>query len=466
MDETDKDFEAPRRAALRSAIAGRLNAARHELLDLTTRNRLISTTRHSRSSRLIEVSNANGSQVYRELVTEGRAVGFAPREPEDDFIGFGPEVEDDTADGPVRSRREMRLQTSLTAEGLRTRLLGLHLDAKTFEEEQGVGILYVAIGFLKWYEAPNSDVERYAPLILVPVNLDRGTARERFKLRWNQEDPAPNLSVIAMLREQAVTLPEWEDQEDLDPEVYFESVTAAVSDQPRWAVEPNDVVVGFFSFAKFLMYRDLDAEHWPEHAAIDGHTIVSALLGDGFEVPDRLLPEEGNLDEHLPSLTTLHVLDADSSQSVVIEEARRGRNLVVQGPPGTGKSQTIANIIAAAVDEGHKVLFVAEKMAALDVVKRRLDAVGVGDMCLELHSKKANKREVLQELNRTWLLGSPSGAANRDLTDTLDSVRQHLSAHPARLQPARHDAAYAVRGYGPSREAPPHGGSADGHRTS
>jgi hypothetical protein len=159
----------------------------------------------------------------------------------------------------------------------------------------------------------------------VPVNLDRGTARERFKLRWNQEDPAPNLSVIAMLRrEHAITPPEWEDQEDLDPEVYCESVTAAISDQPRWAVEPNDVVVGFFSFAKFLMYRDLDAEHWPEHAAIDGHAIVSALLGDGFAVADRLLPEEGNLDEHLPSATTLHVLDADSSQSVVIEEARRG----------------------------------------------------------------------------------------------------------------------------------------------
>jgi hypothetical protein len=203
----------------------------------------------------------------------------------------------------------------------------------------------------------------------VPVSLDRGTARERFKLRWNQEDPAPNLSLIAMLRrEHAITLSDWGDQEDLDSEVYFDTVAAAISDQPRWSVEPNDVVVGFFSFAKFLMYRDLDVANWPEHASIDGHAIVSALLGDGFDVADRLLPEEGNLDEHLPSATTLHVLDADSSQSVVIEEARRGRNLVVQGPPGTGKSQTIANIIAAAVDEGQKVLFVAEKMAALDVV--------------------------------------------------------------------------------------------------
>jgi hypothetical protein len=272
----------------------------------------------------------------------------------------------------------MRPQTSLTTERLRTRLFGLHLDAKTFEEEQGVGILYVAIGFLKWYEAANSDVERYAPLLLVPVNLDRGNARERFRLRWNQEDPTANLSLIAMLRrEHGIVLPDWEEGEDLDPKAYLDSVTAVISDQPRWAVCPDDVVIGFFSFAKYLMYRDLDVTNWPEHASIEHHPVVSALLGDGFDPTDSLLSEEGNLDEHLPAATTLHVLDADSSQSVVIEEARRGRNLVVQGPPGTGKSQTIANIIAAAVNEGKKVLFVSEKMAALDVVKRRRDDLGI-----------------------------------------------------------------------------------------
>jgi hypothetical protein len=434
MNEAAPNFEAGRTTGIPSAVAAKLNAARHELLDLTTRNRLISTSRHSRSSRLIEISNANGPRIYRELVTEGRSVGFAPKDPKDDRIEPYPEAEEVGAASAVRPRREMLLQTAFTAESLRTRLLGLHLDAKTFEEEQGVGILYVAIGFLKWYEAANSDGERYAPLILVPVNLDRGTARERFQLRWNQEDPAVNLSLIAMLRrEHGIVLPEWEDEEDLEPELYFASVASAISDQPRWSVYPNDIVVGFFSFAKYLMYRDLDAANWPDHAAIDGHPVVSALLGDGFDRGDSLLPEEGNLDEHLPSATTLHVLDADSSQSIVIEEARRGRNLVVQGPPGTGKSQTIANIIAAAVDAGQKVLFVSEKMAALDVVKRRLDAVGIGDTCLELHSKKANKRAVLQELNRTWLLGSPSGGSDCHLTETLDAVRRQLSAHPARL---------------------------------
>src|SRR5438874_220784 len=314
MNETDQNLGAAKNG-IQSVIAAKLNAARDDLLDLSTRNRLISTSRHSRSSRLIEVRSADSAGIYRELVSERRAIGFAPREPENETDALSPDFEESNAS---RSSREMRLQTSLTSEGLRTRLLGLYLDANTFEEEQGVGILYVALGFLKWYEAPNSDLERYAPLLLVPVSLERGTARERFKLRWNQEDPAPNLSLIAMLRrEHGIALPECEDEEDLEPEAYFGLVAQAVADQPRWGVEPNDVVVGFFSFAKFLMYRDLDAANWPEHVAIDGHPIICALLGDGFDRADPLLPEEGNLDEHLPAATTLHVLDADSSQSVV-----------------------------------------------------------------------------------------------------------------------------------------------------
>jgi very-short-patch-repair endonuclease len=437
---TDQGMEPEALADLRlvagASIAEKLDGVRKSLLDTTTRNRLISTPRRSRSARLLEITNASGPRVYRELVTEQRSAGFAPRETadRDDFWDEAETVQEPTG--------ALRLQTSLTAEALRNRLLSLHLDAKTFEEEQGVGILYIAIGFLKWYEAPNSEVERHAPLLLVPVSLDRGTVRTRFRVRWTQEDVAPNLSLLAMLRQEfGVTLPEWDDTEDLDPETYFDDVRVAISDQPRWVVERDDVVIGFFSFAKFLMYRDLDAANWPKHEAIDAHPIVLALFGDGFEPAENLLPEDADLDQHLPSATMLHVLDADSSQAAVIEEARQGRNLVVQGPPGTGKSQTIANIIAAAVASGRKVLFVAEKMAALEVVKRRLDSVGIGDMCLELHSRNTNKRAVVKELDRTWQLGRPDGEAASDIIERLDSLRRDLSAHPARLHARDHPSA-------------------------
>lgn len=155
------------------------------------------------------------------------------------------------------------------------------------------------------------------------------------------------------------------------------------------------------------MYRDLDPESWPSDSKITEQPIVRALLSDGFETYDTLISDDASIDLHIQPKEMLHIVDSDSSQTLAVHDVRKGRNIVIQGPPGTGKSQTIANVIASAIADGKTVLFVAEKMAALDVVKRRLDHAGVGDACLELHSNKANKRALLDELKRVWELGSP-----------------------------------------------------------
>src|SRR5690606_38443707 len=118
---------------------------------------------------------------------------------------------------------------------------------------------------------------------------------------------------------------------------------------------------------------------------------LSSVLRDGFPAADRPFPDDAHLDEVIPAARLDHVVDSDSSQTVAIEWVRANRSLVIQGPPGTGKSQSITNIIATAVLDGKKVLFVAEKLAALEVVKRRLESVGLGDLCLEIHSHKAHK---------------------------------------------------------------------------
>ena len=132
------------------------------------------------------------------------------------------------------------------------------------------------------------------------------------------------------------------------------------------------------------------------------------LLLGGFESESSLSAPEENLDERFPDPRELgHILDADASQTQVIAAVREGRNLVVQGPPGTGKSQTIANIIAVAAKDGKRVLFVAEKRAALDVVHARLEKCDLGPLCLELHSHKAVRRHVYDDLKRTLELGPP-----------------------------------------------------------
>jgi Protein of unknown function (DUF4011)/AAA domain len=436
---------------LGQTIRGKLDRARLELLDLSTRNRLLSTPRRSRTARTIEIVDEYSAEIFRLLVREGRALTFAAGRgisasvdltAADDANGDGgflaqPNGEQLLGAGTDKRHSDTRLQTLLTSEALQSRLLNLYVDARTLEEEQGVNILYLALGFLKWFEAPNSDIERFSPLILIPVVLERGSAAERFKLRWTQEDPSSNLSLLALMRrEHGLVLPglgEDDSEEEVDPAAYFAEVAAAVADKPRWGVLADDIVLGFFSFAKFLMYRDLDPANWPKDEAIDAHPVIAKLLGDGFEAPERAIGEDENIDEHFDPARLIHVVDADSSQTVAIEQARHGSNLVIQGPPGTGKSQTIANVIAGAVADGKTVLFMAEKMAALDVVKRRLDNIGLGDTCLELHSNKTRKREVLQELKRTWELGKPNGGEDEALVRRLVTMRDALNAHAQRL---------------------------------
>ncbi len=430
-------------------IRGQLEKARLELLDLSSRNRLLNAPLESaKSARSIRVRDEVVSEIYRLLVTEGKVLTFAPGLERSNDGSSDAAAETDEADLPqpdekesvdergVKSRhRDAKLQTAMTSRGLQKRLLQMYYDARTFAEEQGVNILYLALGFLKWVEADDKKTARYAPLVLVPVNLERQSAAEKFRLRWSQEDADGNLTLAAKLdTEFQLKLPPFPDvsADDFDLGKYFDAVAEAVKLQPGWEVLRDDILLGFFSFAKFLMYRDLDPANWPE-AALAEHPLVSGLLGAGVAPQSLAIPEEAHLDAHLRVAEVGHVVDADSSQTMAIQEVRRGANLVIQGPPGTGKSQTISNFIAGAVLDGKKVLFVAEKMAALEVVKRRLDAIGLGPICLEMHSNKVQKRAVLDELGRTMQLGKPSGGAETGLHQALEEVRGTLNRHCDRM---------------------------------
>ncbi len=433
-----------------AGVQSQLNKGRLELLDLSARNRLLNVPRRSKHAKTIEVADEKSAEIHRLLVREGKSLSFLPaldrkremdgdENDQDDGGEFGelPQPDDDEVDerGVARRHCDLRLQTLLTTEKLQKRLLSLYYDAQTFREEQGVNILYLALGMLRWYEAPSSDVERQAPLLLIPVTLERKSAADRFRLRWDQEDPAGNLSLQAKLKSEfGLIIPLPEDEEELDLPGYFAAVQSAVASQPRWEVLGDDMVLGFFSFSKFLMYRDLDPANWPEGRRLDGHPLISALLQDGFEAGESLgIGEDDHIDDHISPARMIHVVDADSSQTLAIEQALGGGSMVIQGPPGTGKSQTITNIIAAAVARGEKVLFVAEKMAALDVVKRRLETIGLGAMCLELHSHKMTKTAVLADLKRTSELGRPALGENPPLIERLETLRDRLNCHSSRL---------------------------------
>lgn len=455
MNDSDIVSPAFESDFLQSSLSAdaKLERARTELLDLTARNRLLNIPRSSTTARTIDVVDEKASEIFRLMVSESRPFNFLPGRAvskseldntdanADEIAELAP-VDDDSVDarGVLNRHADTRLQTRLTAKGLQKRLLDMYLDARTLEEEQGVNILFLALGTLKWLDPLNAKNVRYAPLILIPVSLERGNAAEQFKLKWRQEEHSSNLSLEAFLeRVHHLKMPAYEAGDEFDPMAYIDAVRDAVQSKEGWVVDADDIVLGFFSFSKFLMYRDLDPAMWPE-GGLTHQPLMRGLLSDGFAAGASTIPEDANLDDYIAPAELLHIVDCDSSQTLAVHDVRAGRNLVIQGPPGTGKSQTIANVIASAIADGKTVLFVAEKMAALEVVKRRLDQAGVGDACIELHSNKANKKLFLDELRRTSELGSPKGDAATTLNSRLLVARDQLNAHSARLH-LRHSVA-------------------------
>ncbi len=323
------------------------------------------------------------------------------------------------------------LRTKYSPSDLQKRLLNSYRAARTSIQEQGVNTLYLTLGMLTWYQADSSQQPLKAPLLLIPVELRRANVAAAFQLVYADGEPEENLSLREKLKTDfGIELPAL-DIEDLDVDDYLTKVKEQLERRPKWKVDTDTATIGFYSFSKFRMYRDLDAAAWPEGKKPCHHTVLKKLLTEEvFEDSGASIFGDALTDDYFKPEHNYLVMDADSSQIQAVVEANAGKNLVIQGPPGTGKSQTITNLIAEAVGQGKTVLFVAEKMAALEVVKRNLDNIGLGDMCLELHSHKANKKSLLEDLQRTLELATPQHKdANFARLHLLDGQRFKLNAY-------------------------------------
>ena len=382
--------------ALGETVEAQLEQARRSLLDLTLRNRLLNFREGASST--IKVVDEFPDEVFRILVSEGKQMSFLPT------LDDEPIFDADIGDQPQPRHLDKKLQTAHSEELLQKRLLRIASNARTVLEEQGVNVLYLSMGFLNWYESPFSEKLMKAPLLLMPVELTRENAVSPFKIKYSGEELTPNLSLHEKLQvDFGIDLPSFaldDDTNALKPESYFSAVSNAVSNDDRWSVT-REMFLGLFSFGKLMMYLDLNPANWPEDSKISSHPVIVSIL-EGLPPEDALMfSDEEHVDEHLNPMDCYNVVEADSSQTLAILDVNSDSNMVIEGPPGTGKSQTITNIIAEALARDKTVLFVSEKMAALEVVKRRLDEIGLGDACLELHSHKARKSTVLDEIRRT-----------------------------------------------------------------
>lgn len=436
-----------------TGISQKLQSSRKELLDIGLRNSMLN---FRKTAKTLMVVDELSEEVFNILYRQEKAMTFAPmarkKLAELAKAGKPAEVEDEVASdeqllheldsldwssvadeadedetGKARRHLDTRLQTAVDDERLFLQLLRMHTEAKGFIEEQGVNTLFLALGFLHWYEADSSENLRKAPLLLLPVSLERSGAKDAFKLKYSGDELIANLSLIAKLKTDFgldMTSCAFDEEAFSTDETslgrFYGDVADVVSKQGRWKVASNEIALGFFSFGKFLMFKDLDPKSWPEDKQPDANGVMKRLLGSGFGDMRAAYPEDVNIDSVIKPGDVRFVKDADSSQTEAILEVRDGSNLVIQGPPGTGKSQTITNIIAELIGQKKTVLFVAEKMAALEVVKRRLDESHLGDAVLELHSHKSTKQSVLKEIGRTLDQGRP---LTKDGAEDLASLK-------------------------------------------
>ena len=269
--------------------------------------------------------------------------------------------------------------------------------------------------------------------------MGRENVGSPWQLKVQEDEVVPNHSLVQLMNSSfAIRLPDPPDTEEVDPsewrDHHFAGVREAIRHQKKWEIL-DDCCLGIFSFQKIAMWEDLGKNQ----DQIAAHDLCRAIGGDSsvrLKVPQGL-PRDRELDAATHPGRTFHILDSDSSQHEAIEAAKRGASLIVDGPPGTGKSQTIANIIAEFLAEGKSVLFVSEKSAALEVVKRRLDENGLGDFCLECHSHKANKKQVIDELGRCLSLPIETYKDQGDDLARLSDTRESLNAYVRSLHEIR-----------------------------
>ena len=316
----------------------------------------------------------------------------------------------------------------------------LNREMKSALEETGAHMLFLVFGFLEFPEIGPANRTMTAPLISVPVtiekgDLDRETRHYRYHLSYTGEELTENLSLREKLRQDyGFDLPVF-DEDETTPDGYFEEIQRAIQNKHGWKLK-RQMTLALLSFSKMLLVRDIDPSKWPtlrnRLSALADHPIVRMVFegvrqedGDGAGLA---LGEDYDVDEH-PINNLPLIYDADSSQHSALIDAMSGRNMVVVGPPGTGKSQTITNLIAAAVTEGKKVLFLSEKMAALEVVKKRLALAGLDDFCLELHSNKTQKIRVLEAIEARKDKHFPLPRALSAQLNALEEKRRALKAY-------------------------------------
>ena len=403
--------------------ATRLDRWKEKLLDLSLRNRLLNFKDTKTTLRIICPSLTT----LEDSLSSGSAFKLLP---------YGEQTEEAIGDAFGKSQLFVKLSENELAKNLTQ----TYRKARLSLEESGANTLYLALGMLHWYETPTAQQLRRAPILLVAASLTRISMREGFTISLTDEEPLLNLTLVKKLEtdfgikvQGLDPLPE--DDSGIDVAAVMSTFRQAILGEERWEVL-DEAYLGHFSFTKHLMWRDLENNS----QALLQNDVVHHLV----ETPTEKFAQEGDfpqledLDDVQDKSELFCPLDADSSQLAAVIAAEKDMTFVLEGPPGTGKSQTIANLMAHCLALGKRVLFVSEKMAALNVVYNRLATIGLEPFCLELHSNKVRKQHVLEQLRLAFeISGVKEPRGFRKKNENLLQLRSTLNSYVSAIHTPR-----------------------------
>ncbi|MBP2377275.1 hypothetical protein JOF42_000770 [Microbacterium phyllosphaerae] len=412
-------------------LPARVSSWKNSLLDLSLRNRLINYTPSAGHS--IAVPQP-ALAAFEDLINSGSAITLLPsdRIPDVDKtrgVQFGRDLPEAARSDMLMSRKSAYVD--ITEGAYTSRLRALAYKARTIAEETGANNLYVAFGMLRWRF---NDRDLRSPLILVPVTLEPAGRGSVFRVRVDDTgESTPNYCLLEKLRvTHGIRIPGLEnpakDEAGINLAAAFAAARQGLAEARLPFTVEDSADLSILQFGKYRLWKDLD-ESWETFTS---NPLVKHLVHTptaAFEDPS---PSPTSVD--LDALGTSLPVPADSSQLDAVSEAVADRTFVLEGPPGTGKSQTITNLLAHAIVNGKRVLFVAEKRAALDVVKQRLDAVGLGPFSLDLHDKGARPNAVRAQLKEALeTTARPDGAALSAQNENAVSSRNTLRRYADRL---------------------------------
>ena len=402
-----------------------------KLLDLSLRNMLI----NMRMTKSVVPLLASDVSILEDALSDGEEFQVMPRPAEMGLPKDGVYIEMLSNLGTFEDyinleSKHHRLHSLYNEKELNSSLTKIYRSAKTSMEENGASTLYLALGLLRWFEG-KSEVPRYAPVVMIPIEIVRKSAKKGYAMHMRDEDAQINITLLEFLKQNydihinGLTPPP-EDEHGLDIPRIFAIIRKAVMSLSMWDIVEVGLI-GNFSFSQFVMWNDIHNNH----KFLENSKIVTSLMNGSLQW-DCAIPE--GIDKQSAYLPVA----VDASQLRAINMAAEGVSFVLHGPPGTGKSQTITAMIANALTKGKTILFVAEKMAALEVVQKRLASLGIGDFCLELHSNKATKKAVLDQLKHGLEIDQTGEKTEyQSKIEDIRKIRSELDAYAQALHKRR-----------------------------